>query len=522
LIRIGLRPTWLTIAVKLSGCHTTLLIAYLMLLSTDLVWGQDTAVYPTYQFLSESGSDALSEQMVQRVARELAKDRLANQFGARRQNASYTLAVRMVSMRRFTAKLEDFKRLASTRESPPLDIFPDRYLSTEGLLDAGRREADKRLAAGIVDHWLRQSHVSRLELALWDALDLENPRLFSNALRFLVSDAERAVGRLVLEVRRQPYRLIEQLVEQQTFTVQANTSEDETLHIAVRAMLEEAGLTPSAELVLHARIMLRPRIQNALDRNAGAHQTQLMALSRAWQRPCDWNAQERNHLLLAADLLYRSGTSLASLTEANLGTFSLYVIGLPLRERLELLRGFEQRSWLKAVSAVDELIEKDRSLGQRIEDLRSELALPGGFQGDTGVGASAQWIDPIVLGLEDDLRGKTPTTSHPSTSDPESFLEEALVVLTRRLEATWREIVTVQIQERQTRIAKLNAVNLGDLQQFESFNGWPLREQVRLALEATLHGQGWSKGCTENYFISRALDARAEQLAGVVTRVFGN
>ena len=112
-------------AVRLSRRQTAVLCVYLILMPAVTVQCDESDAYPSYSFLSKIGSDDLSEQVVQRVAGELAKERLARQFGARRQTAILrTVAARMVSMRRFEATIGDLRKLVVKAEKPPLDIFP--------------------------------------------------------------------------------------------------------------------------------------------------------------------------------------------------------------------------------------------------------------------------------------------------------------------------------------------------------------------------------------------------------------
>ena len=118
------------------------------------------------------------------------------------------------------------------------------------------------------------------------------------------------------------------------------------------------------------------------------------------------------------------------------------------------------------------------------------------------------------------FRGELSRSIRGSVVDRDYLLEEAAGALAEQLEDIWRAVAIEQAKARRVRVALLTAADLGSLERFRSFTGWPLMERIRRGLEDVLRGEGWTDECLENCLISQALDARARQLARMVAQVF--
>lgn len=556
------------LAEKKTASYRRVLLALACgaLVRAPLVSGETNYDYPKCPSLAQVGAGPELEQVIQIVAREMAGDSLARQFGRDRQAMTEAGARRLAGARQFETRLDELQKRIQ-RPQIPAAALSERYVVLDGLLAAGRRRADTLLVKCVVDYWLAECGLSRLDLALWADLEKENPDSSRGSRRFLLSDAERVAAEVVADLRRGPYDRIEQAVKQQRVEIRPEDTPETALQHAVEQVLQTAGVAPSAEFVLLVRGRLRPavlkayesrraeqnkareavlnllrqaakddptnaRLQTAqaafaaleAERHALATAvridetvTRLLADPKAGsQRLCDWSGSEQEHLLLAAALIQEAGGSTAGLCDGDLGWSLITSMGLPSFRRSQLGGCFAREAALVGGETEAGFFAQTEPVLAAEAALRESLTPPAAFRLLAGRDASQQWSQRVAAqlrqGLSRSVRGSSATRP--------SLVEEAANALVGKLDAFWQTVAVEQVRARRVRVALLTIADLGNLEGFHSFTGWPLREKVRNALEDVLRREGWPDECLGNYFVSRALDTRAGQLARVVAQVY--
>ena len=508
---------------KLSNIVSCLFV-YILL--TVVISGRcnSSDYYPSIKFLNNLNYDELTDETIYLVKKEINKHNLSKQFGIDKQKIIEIVAKRMVNERKFIAKLEKYDELIDKRVSPPLNIFPERYLSSERLLNEGRKYADERLAEIIEDYWMDSCRISLLELKLITKHIKENKDYFSKDKR-LKTSAGYDAKQMIQDLRREPYRLIDQLVLKQKTQVKDDEQIERMLKTTSISLIKEAGLNLTAEYLLYTRIKLRPIFyKSSRPDQLGSLMKEISGRTKTrWQYPCDWSSTDRDQLLLASNLLLSSGIALEDINEFNIGYYLIYVSGLSPSQISKLEDHFKKDVlWINVKRKVAKLIKENKEVSRELETLRGALEKPGNFDGNIEQDEAKKWVTVLSKCINKDLNQMVKDSKNVSSRQAELMMEEAKAVLPRILEPMWIKIIEEQIKLRQTRIVKLNAADLGDLREFKAFSGWPLREKVRLVLEKALKREGWKSSCIDNYFISRSLDDRSEQLTHVIKRVIGN
>lgn len=465
------------------------------------------------------------------------------------------------------ARLDDlFRRLQ--QESVPAEVFPARYVRTEGLLEAGQRRADWMLASCLAEYWLGESRVSRLELTLWKGSRAEN----SGAIRLDWEEVWQAAENVVREYRRRPYEVVAKAAATATVDVRPEDTVESALGRAVADVIRQTGAPQSAGMVVHARTRLRPKLLAAfqeqteertaarqatlevLKRNAdgrltaeqlkmaeaafSAGESELQALARtvklegsveelflrsqaAPRSPCDWTPAGQDLLLLAAAELHHIGVPAESLDDRDLGTAFLASAGR-LKEIKQVLETSLEREMIVKLADVEaRMLVVGKSVRTATDAQRAAFADPQGFDSLLPYDAARLWREEVVKEVREELT-RNVRRRVTGTLQEEQLVEETEAVLAQSLDELWLNAAVEAMKARLTRVSKLTAADLGDLTDFRSPSGANLQVQVRGKLEDSLRRSGWSDQCLKNHFISAALNVRSQQLAELVKRISSN
>ena len=554
------------IPAKLAMCLSTCAV---ILALAESAASDDSYAYPDCPSLAKVGLRAPSPDLLTSIAAELSADPGARQIGNNQQAVLEELARRLAAARQFESRVAELRERIRV-PSLPAEVVPKRYLRTDGMSAAGILSADAILEECATDYWLTQAAVSSLDVALWNSVGGERSESLTSNVPMRSIDLQNAAQKAILDLRQRPYRLIAQSASNVSLEVRPDDTRESALRRIVSQTIESTQTVPSVEVVLYARAVFRPLVREAfetqrqdrtdrrksiLDKIRQQRELQLTAeqlkvieaalvaeddddqsfadaaridakvdelvpdAKGRIRSPCEWEPAERNRLLLAASLLTTSGTSVQNLTETDLGVCLMAVMNLDSTDRTELAEQLEQGDELLAVqSEARFFVHTNRALKAEVGQLKSIFAQRGGFEKIADPTAASNWRSALVV----KYRGQLVEELRRNHIAGESVAADAERAFVHELDSCWHSAAFEEAQARLARVAKLTLANLGDLQRFRSLRAWPLKAAIRFALEQELQKQGWSPQCLKYYFVSRALELRAAQLAKVIDQAFAS